>query len=76
MFNTTLMEPTAYRHFVQTGQFREGTMLALILQGIGTNATPARQGQFATDVHVDRDGGQGFQSRAGRLGVLRRSAAR
>ena len=27
-------------------------MLALILQGIGTNATPARQGQFATDVHV------------------------
>jgi hypothetical protein len=52
MFNTTLMEPTAYRHYVQTGQFREGTMLALILQGIGTNATPARQGQFATDVHV------------------------
>ena len=52
MFNTTLMEPTAYRHFVQTGQFREGTMLALILQAIGTNATPARQGQFATDVHV------------------------
>jgi hypothetical protein len=52
MFNTTLMEPTAYRHFVETGQFREGTMLALILQGIGTNATPARQGQFATDVHV------------------------
>jgi len=52
MFNTTLMEPTAYRHFVQTGQFREGTMLALILQGIGTNALPARQGQFATDVHV------------------------
>jgi hypothetical protein len=52
MFNTTLMEPTAYRHFVETGQFREGTMLALILQGIGTNALPARQGQFATDVHV------------------------
>jgi hypothetical protein len=52
MFNTTLMEPTAYRHFVQTGQFREGTMFALILQGIGTNATPARQGQFATDVHM------------------------
>ena len=51
MFNTTLMEPTAYRHFVQTGQFREGTMLALILQGIGTNALPARKGQFATDVH-------------------------
>lgn len=52
MFNTTLMEPTAYRHFVETGQFREGTMLALILQAIGTNALPARRGQFATDVHV------------------------
>ena len=52
MFNTTLMEPSAYRHFVETGQFREGTMLALILQAIGTNALPARQGQFATDVHV------------------------
>ena len=52
MFNTTLMEPGAYRHFVETGTFREGTMLALILQGIGTNATPARQGQFATGVHA------------------------
>jgi Cytochrome P460 len=52
MFNTTLMEPTAYRHFVQTGQFREGTMLALILQAIGTNTLPARKGQFASDVHV------------------------
>jgi hypothetical protein len=52
MFNTTLIEPSAYRHFAETGQFREGTMFALILQGIGTNATPARQGQFATDVHV------------------------
>jgi hypothetical protein len=52
MFNTTLIEPSAYRHFVETGEFRDGTMLALILQGIGTNATPARQGQFATDVHV------------------------
>jgi len=52
MFNTTLMEPSAYRHFIETGEFRDGTMLALILQGIGANATPARQGQFATDVHV------------------------
>ena len=52
MFNTTVIEPSAYRHFVRTGTFREGTMLALISQGIGTNATPARQGQFATDVHA------------------------
>ena len=52
MFNTTLMEPSAYRHFAETGTFREGTMLVLVGQGIGTNATPARQGQFATDVHM------------------------
>jgi hypothetical protein len=52
MFNTTLMEPGAYRHFVETGEFRDGTMFALVLQGVGTNASPARQGQFATDVHA------------------------
>ena len=52
MFVSTLMEPSAYRHFTETGTFREGTMLALVLQGVGTNAAPARQGQFATDVHV------------------------
>jgi hypothetical protein len=52
MFNTTLMEPTAYRHFVETGTFRDGTMLALVLQGVGTNAMPARKGQFATGVHM------------------------
>jgi hypothetical protein len=51
MFNTTLIEPTAYRHFAETGEFREGTMLVLLLQGIGSNALPARRGQFATDVH-------------------------
>jgi len=50
-FNATLMEPSAYRHFLQTGQFREGTMLALIVQGIGTNQLPAREGQFASDIH-------------------------
>ena len=50
-FNATLMEPSAYRHFQQTGQFREGTMLALIVQGIGTNQLPAREGQFASDIH-------------------------
>jgi hypothetical protein len=51
MFNTTLIEPSAYRHFAESGEFREGTMLALVLQGVGTNAMPARRGQFATDVH-------------------------
>jgi hypothetical protein len=52
MFNTTLMEPTAYDYFVKTGEFREGTMFALVLQGVGTNATPARHGQFASDIHA------------------------
>jgi Cytochrome P460 len=51
MFHETLMEPTAYRHFVDTGTFREGTMLALLLHGTGEKVMPARQGKFATDVH-------------------------
>jgi YHS domain-containing protein len=52
MFHETLMEPTAYRHFVDTGTFREGTMLALILHGTGENVLPARRGRFAAAVHA------------------------
>jgi hypothetical protein len=51
MFHETLIEPTAYRDFARTGQFREGTMLALILHGTGQNVLPGRHGQFASDVH-------------------------
>ena len=51
MFAHTLMEPTAYRSFVETGAFREGTMLALVLQGKGEKVLPARRGQFAAEVH-------------------------
>lgn len=51
MFSHTLMEPTAYRSFIETGKFREGTMLALILQGPGEKVLPARRGRFANDVH-------------------------
>ena len=43
MFHETLMERTAYKHFVDTGTFREGTMLALILHGTGENVLPARR---------------------------------
>jgi len=50
MFHETLIEPTAYQHFVETGTFREGTMLALILHRIGENTLPARRGRFAADV--------------------------
>lgn len=51
MFAHTLMEPTAYQHFVETGTFREGTMFALMLQGPGDKVLPARRGQFANQVH-------------------------
>jgi hypothetical protein len=51
MFHETLMEPTAYKHFVDTGTFREGTMLALILHGAAERVPPMRQGRFATEVH-------------------------
>ena len=70
MFNTTLIEPTAYRHFVETGEFREGTMLVLLLQGKGTNALPARRGQFATDVHGVEMAVKDSVARARGLGVL------
>lgn len=51
MFHETLMEPTAYQHFVESGTFREGTMLALILHGTAENVLPARHGRFASEVH-------------------------
>jgi len=51
MFHETLMEPSAYKQFVDTGTFREGTMLALILHGTGESVLPARRGKFAADVH-------------------------
>jgi hypothetical protein len=51
MFAETLMEPTAYRHFVKTGEFREGTMLALLLHGADKAVLPGRRGQFGGAVH-------------------------
>jgi hypothetical protein len=51
MFKETLIEPTAYRHFVETGQFRDGTMLAMIMHGVGENVLPGRHGQFASEMH-------------------------
>ena len=51
MFHETLMEPTAYRHFVETGEFREGTMFVLMLHGVETGVLPGRRGQFAGAVH-------------------------
>jgi hypothetical protein len=51
MFHETLIEPTAYEHFVETGDFREGTMLVLILHGVEEGAVPSRHGQYAAAVH-------------------------
>jgi hypothetical protein len=51
MFHETLMEPTAYRHFVKTGEFREGTMLVLMLHGIDSGVLPGRRGRFAGELH-------------------------
>ena len=47
LFHNVLIEPTAYRHFAEAGEFREGTMLALLLHQPGASAVPARKGQFA-----------------------------
>jgi len=51
MFHETLMEPSAYQHFSDTGTFREGTMFVLVLHGIGESVLPARRGRFAADIH-------------------------
>jgi hypothetical protein len=51
MFHETLMEPTAYRHFVETGEFRDGSMFVLLLHGVERAVLPGRRGQFAGDVH-------------------------
>ena len=49
-FNHTLIEPTAYDHFVRTGEFREGTMLVLLVRSTEADAMPARHGRFASDI--------------------------
>lgn len=51
MFHETLIEPTAYGHFTRTGEFRDGTMLVLLLHGVGENILPQRRGRFAAKIH-------------------------
>lgn len=50
MFHHTLIEPTAYDHFRRTGEFRQGTMLALLLHDPGEQVLPQRRGRFAGPV--------------------------
>lgn len=47
MFHHTMIEPSAYEHFRETGTFRDGTMLALYLHPQGEGALPSRGGTFA-----------------------------
>lgn len=49
-FHETLIEPTAYQHFMDTGEFREGTMLVLIVHGVEEGSVPSRHGQYAAAV--------------------------
>ncbi len=50
LFHNTLLEPASYDYFRRTGEFRDGTMLALLLQDPGEGVSPQRQGQFASAV--------------------------
>lgn len=52
MFHHTLMEPTAYRHFKRSGEFREGTMFVLSLHGQGEGELPQRRGRFESELHA------------------------
>jgi hypothetical protein len=49
MFHNVYIEPTAYRHYVRTGRFREGTMLALALYPAEGSAHPRRDGLYEGD---------------------------
>jgi hypothetical protein len=51
-FHETLIEPTAYQHFVRTGEFRGGTMLALIVHDARDGAAPSKHGQYAAAVQA------------------------
>jgi hypothetical protein len=49
MFHNVYIEPSAYEHYVRTGKFREGTMLAMTLYVPGQKVHPSKQGFFEGD---------------------------
>jgi hypothetical protein len=49
VLTVTLMEPTAHRHFQQTGTFAEGTMTALMVYALASGAPPSEHGQYPGD---------------------------
>ena len=48
LLSVVYMEPTAYRHFKATGEFREGTMTALATYRAGPAGPPAERGIVPT----------------------------
>jgi hypothetical protein len=58
MFNNVFVNPDAYRAFLQSGHWPDGTMLVLELRMAGTATPPLRHGQYQTpgvmglEVHV------------------------
>ena len=44
MFHRVYLEPSAYDHFLRTGRFREGTMLALAIRRPERRVPPSRAG--------------------------------
>lgn len=49
MFHNVYIEPSAYEHYVRTGKFREGTMMAMTLYEPGQKVHPSKQGFFEGD---------------------------
>ncbi|MEN8374000.1 MAG: cytochrome P460 family protein [Gemmatimonadota bacterium] len=45
-FHNVLMEPSSYSHYAETGDFKEGTMLALMMYEPGVQAAPRENGFY------------------------------
>lgn len=48
VFSNVYMEPTAFAHFEDTGEFREGTLTAAVVYLAGTDAPPRAGGLYPT----------------------------
>jgi hypothetical protein len=50
MFHRVYLEPTAYDHYLRTGRFREGTMLALVIRRPAARIPPGKSGWTEGDL--------------------------
>jgi Cytochrome P460 len=50
MFHRVYLEPTAYDHYLRTGRFRSGTMLALAIRRPAQRVPPGRSGWTEGDL--------------------------